>query len=158
MIRHVYDALNTAAAHVLISVRRASSRYDDCLPSGVEYVFDPEPGAGPLAGLLAGSRASDAPWLLTVACDLPFVTPRVLRWLLDARDPAVDAVISVTPDGQRHPHCAVYRRTPLQAATEALLATDRRSMRALLSQLTVRRVSCPQPPLQNVNRRSDVAV
>ena len=57
---------------------------------GLEHVEDPEPGAGPVAGVLGGARALAAHGLaraLVLAVDAPTVTPNDLAPLLAAPGP-----------------------------------------------------------------------
>jgi len=156
MIRRVYQTLATVVPRVLVSVRDDEGHYDDLLPASPPYVRDVVPDAGPLAGLAAGARSADVPWLLVLACDLPAVTPSVLHTLLNARTSGLDAVVARTPDEQAHPHCAAYRRAPVRPLVESMLEADRRSMHGLLAELDVRYVDAPKPPLRNVNRPEDL--
>ena len=52
---------------------------------------DLEPGLGPLAGIHAAISTAEAPAVLIVACDLPFVTERFLRGLCAALTAEHDA-------------------------------------------------------------------
>ena len=156
MIARVYATVRAVARPVWVSVQQAGDRYDDVLPGSVRHVADPQPEAGPLAGLLAGCRAAETTWLLAGSCDLPYLTADVLRSLLDVRAPSVDAVVPETPDGQHHPLCALYRRPTVEPVIEALLVEECRAVRALLHRLTTDRISVPAAPLRNVNRKDDL--
>ncbi len=156
MIARVYATVQAVAHPVWVSVQRADERYDDVLPEGARYVTDPQPDTGPLAGLLAGSQAAEATWLLAVSCDVPYLTPGVLVELLAARAAPVEAIVPETPDGRSHPLCALYRRAALQSAAEAQLADERYAVRALLHTLTTVRIPVPSEPLRNVNRKEDL--
>ena len=153
MIARVAEAVGAVAAEVLISVGEAGAVYD--VPMS-RQVVDRYAGAGPLAGLHAGLEAAETPWLLAVACDMPFVTAEVFAALLAARGPDIEAVVARTPDGRRHPLCACYHRNTLPTV-EAHLAAGTLAMRALLDGLkNVRYVDLPAGPLRNVNRVSDL--
>ncbi|RMF52790.1 MAG: molybdenum cofactor guanylyltransferase [Bacteroidetes bacterium] len=152
MIERVYRAVAPVAGTVLLSVRPGQEDYG--LP--VRRVEDPVEGAGPLAGLLAGLEAAGTPWLLAVACDLPFLTEAVLRTLLAACRPGVDAVVPRTPDGRRHPLCAAYATTVRPVVAEQL-AAGRRALHALLDRLeAVHLIDVPAAPLRNINRPDDL--
>ncbi len=82
---------------------------------------------GPLAGIHAALRASPAELNVVLAVDTPFVTPELLRYLLErARTSAALAVVPATQEangGERlHPLVAVYRRALAEAAEAALRA------------------------------------
>ena len=153
MIERVAEVVTEVADTVLISVAEEGAEYD--LPSA-RQVVDRYRDAGPLAGLHAGLEATETPWLLAVACDMPFVTADVLQALAAARGPETDAVVARTLDGRYHPLCACYhqRTRPL---VEAHLAAGTLAMHALLDRLkNVRFVDLPAGPLRNVNRVSDL--
>jgi molybdopterin-guanine dinucleotide biosynthesis protein A len=118
------EALAARAARVLAAV---------CAPvvevgpgaSGLPSVREQPPGSGPLAALVAGAEtvAVDAPVLL-LACDLPFVTPAILRLL--AEWPDTDNVVPVA-GGRLQYVCARYAPGALEEAKRSL----RRGRRAL---------------------------
>jgi molybdopterin-guanine dinucleotide biosynthesis protein A len=123
---------------------------------------DPRPGLGPLAALVAAlQRRPDRPVLL-VACDLPFVSPSLLRGVA-ASLAGVDWAVPVH-EGRCHPLCGAYSPRVL-ATAQALLAQDRRQMRALLEHpaLTGLRLEVrpewgpPDRLLLNVNTAEDLA-
>jgi molybdopterin-guanine dinucleotide biosynthesis protein A len=82
------------------------------------HAGEPEP-PGPLAGITTALSASDAPWNLILACDLPYLSGEWLDLLLArALQSPADAVIPQTAAGIE-PLAAVYRRecaVPLAAA------------------------------------------
>ena len=152
MIERVYDVLAPLVETVLVSVRHPGTDYH--LPA--RQVVDEYPGAGPLAGLHAGLAGCRTPWLLALACDLPFLGPETLQALLAARREMQGPVVARTPDGRRHPLCALYPRS-LGTLAEAHLEADRRAMHELLrASRSVNEVAVPQEALQNVNTPSDL--
>jgi molybdopterin-guanine dinucleotide biosynthesis protein A len=108
---------------------------------GYAEVADEQPGAGPLAGLVAGLGASPHPLLVAVAVDMPFASPEVLR-LLAVLHAGEDAVVPVTASGTEPLHAA-YARAALPALRMAL-AERRLALRAVLSGLRVREVHEPE--------------
>ena len=73
---------------------------------------------GPLAGLDAGLRAVKNNSAVVVACDMPFLNPRLLRRLA-AQIAGYDAVVPVS-SGRRHPLHGVYSRRCLPLIEELL--------------------------------------
>jgi molybdopterin-guanine dinucleotide biosynthesis protein A len=120
------------------------------LPTGVELVRDPEPDRGPLQGLAAGlaAVADRADAAFVAACDLPFLSPALVRTTLAALD-GFDAAV---PETERpHPLAAAYRVGVLQTV-EAMLAAGERRMTDLLARIRARRISVDDPALlRNVN-------
>jgi molybdenum cofactor guanylyltransferase len=85
-------------------------------------IVDERPGTGPLGGIASALRASQLPWNLVVACDLPYLTREWLEFLL-ARGlrSTADAVVPMN-EGGPEPLCAVYAKSaeaPLVKAFES---------------------------------------
>lgn len=95
---------------------------------GLPQAPDAFPGLGPLAGLHAGMKASPAEWQIAAACDLPFVTARLLRHLaqqvLQERGASPErrplAVVSVSASGRIQPLLGLYHRDVLPRLESAL--------------------------------------
>ncbi len=95
------------------------------LPEGTQAVYDLEEGRGPMAGLIAAFRQSDADVLYVSAVDMPFLRR--------------DAILPVPPGdaavyhcaGRRQPLFGVYRRSILPKA-EAVLAEGCGTLNVLL--------------------------
>jgi molybdenum cofactor guanylyltransferase len=99
-----------------------------------------EPGAGPLAGFVAGAFALhadgyDGP-LIVLAVDLPSVTPELLQWL--AEHEGTGCVVPRVA-GQLQTVCARYSPDACRVAPE-LYERGERSMRALLDAVAVTEV------------------
>lgn len=151
MIRRVYDALAPLVTDVLVSVRPTTPP----LPIPATPVVD-RYEAGPLAGLHAGLHVATTPWVLAVACDLPFLTRDVLGRLLAARDEEARAVVPRTPDGRLQPLCACYPASAADTA-ERLIHRGSRALHALLDELRpLHVIDVPAEPLRNVNRKRDL--
>jgi molybdopterin-guanine dinucleotide biosynthesis protein A len=93
---------------------------------GVRAVYDVVADAGPLAGLAAGLAASERPWLLAVAGDMPYLSPAVLDALLAAASDGADAVVPVV-GGFPEPLCALYGRAVAPVIARHLAAGARRT-------------------------------
>ena len=74
----------------------------------VRVIRDRVTASGPLGGLDAALTAARHDTLVLLACDMPFVTARLLGHLL-ALTTGVDAVVPRTERGY-HPLCAAYTR------------------------------------------------
>lgn len=98
---------------------------------GLRTVADVVPGKGAPGGVHTALVAARTPWVLAVACDMPFVAPEAARVLLEARGPEVDAVLFEV-SGRPEPLLAVYR-SALADAWGAVLARENPSLRALLA-------------------------
>ena len=102
--------------------------------SGLPSTLDDPPGQGPLAGVAAGCRALRAlghdGGALVVACDLPFLSATLLRFLVEW-----DSSGSLVPvvRGIPQPLCARWGERDLDRASE-FLANGHRSLRHLTTQ------------------------
>ena len=115
---------------------------------------------GPLGGLDAALAAARHDALVLVACDMPFVTARLLGHLLALTSEA-DAIVPRTERGY-HPLCAAYTRACQAAIADRL---DRRQLRMVdfLADVRVREVGGdelaalgdPHRLLANVNTPSE---
>jgi len=105
---------------------------------GLPVIADEFSGHGPLAGIEAALRMTDAEKNLVVACDMPALNVPVFEELFSAGG---DCAIPRYEDGRVEPLCAVYDRrlhatirAALQAGirkvTEALRGTELRYLRA----------------------------
>ncbi|MCS7083099.1 MAG: molybdenum cofactor guanylyltransferase [Bacteroidetes bacterium] len=113
LLEHLVDRLHAVFEdRVLLSAPRNRN-----YPTAVPRVEDRYPGAGPLAGIHAAFKRLRTPYLLVLACDLPFVSEAFLRWL--AVHPPAEAVVP-TVNAQPMPLCARYSRTALEPLVVSL--------------------------------------
>jgi molybdopterin-guanine dinucleotide biosynthesis protein A len=153
MLEHVYHAVRGVADQLYVSVRDS----DAMLPIPVPVVVDRVVDSGPLGGLEAGLSAASTPWVLVVACDMPFVTEGVLRRLVDACGPDESAVVARSPDGRTQPLCACYNAEVLPVVRRAL-ASGRLPIHELLKRLPrLTYVDVPAGALRNINAPADLA-
>ncbi len=131
-------------------------------PEGIQLVHDTDPGAGPLAAIATGMRATEADLYLIVACDIPLVTSELLQYIVDSAA-GVDAVVPMVA-GFYEPLCAMYARQCLPAINQAL-ASGRRRADSFFPQVQVRRImeaelsqfGPPKDLLLNVNTPEELA-
>jgi len=129
---------------------------------GWDTVADLRCGQGPLAGLEAALAAISTPYLFLTGCDLPCLSEKVIRHLIDHRGD-FRAVIPSGPAGPE-PLCAIYRRDILDEVRGLLDRGERRI--SLLADLPgslvltadeIRRVDPAPNIFANANRPEDLA-
>jgi molybdopterin-guanine dinucleotide biosynthesis protein A len=98
------------------------------------------PGQGPLAGIHAGMLASDHKVNLVVACDMPFVSSSLARWLLEQAGNYDATVPRITPN-VLHPLFAVYFTETCLPVVEACLQGGQLRVTDMLSKLGVNYVN-----------------
>jgi molybdopterin-guanine dinucleotide biosynthesis protein A len=80
------------------------------------------PGKGPISGIDAALRYSRNPYVLVVGCDVPFLSPSLLK-LLTGKAVGADLVIPRGPNGPE-PLCAVYGKGCLPLIEDSLRKGD----------------------------------
>ncbi|MEU8132075.1 NTP transferase domain-containing protein [Streptodolium elevatio] len=112
--------------------------------AAVRWVREDPPGGGPVAAVAAGLAAVDAPYVLLLAADLPFVTREVTGRLLDAlvrpadgANSPPDGALLVDADGRDQMLLAAYRTEALRDALAALGEPHGAALRRLLAPLAL---------------------
>jgi molybdopterin-guanine dinucleotide biosynthesis protein A len=135
---------------------------DEIVISGVDVagyrtVRDGTRDVGPLAGVAAGLAACATPWLLVVACDMPYLTSELIEAMLARRAPELDAVgvrLGTLPQPLL---CVLHART--RAVVERRIASGKYRASGLLTDegLRVAWLDDPEPrTLVNINAPADV--
>ena len=122
LLERVAGTIAPLSAEVVVVVASPAQAAALPLPPGVRVVSDSFPGCGSLGGIFTGLSASVEPWVLVVACDMPFLNPRLLRRLMAMRR-NVDAVIPCV-NGQPEPLHALYSRACLVPMERMLRAAQ----------------------------------
>ena len=125
LLQRALEAVGAVSEHVWIVGARSKFA-----PFGV-VVEDIFPERGPLGGIHAGLRNSQAELNLMLAVDLPCVTPQLLSYLVE-RARATEAIITAPRlRAGWEPLCAVYRR-PFAEVAEFALQEGRNAVHSLL--------------------------
>lgn len=128
---------------------------DRLAAAGLDTVADRAPGAGPLDAIGAALAVAAPADAVVVACDLPRLTPEVVRAILSvaASHPEADVVVAADGGG---PHLLALWRQRAAGRLADLLVDGVRSYRGALERLAVVRVEVPAGVLLNVNQPGDV--
>ncbi len=104
IIERIINALSEVTADILL----ITNSPDEFKHLEIPMFEDIIPGAGSLGGIYTGLKVSETYHNLIVACDMPFIRPSLLMFLIQ-QSKGYDVVIPVAPDGH-HPTCAIYSR------------------------------------------------
>jgi molybdopterin-guanine dinucleotide biosynthesis protein A len=160
MLRRVVDRVAPLVEDLVVNCR-ADQRvgFDAVLAPdhAVRFALDPVADEGPLHGLRTGLAAARGEYTVVLACDLPRVSPALLRELVATAEGAAGAVPVV--DGVRQPLCAVYRTESARSACVTAIDGGSDSLQAVLDALDpattperdVAKV-CDPDTLESVNR------
>lgn len=119
----------------VIVVRRPDQ---DLSVSAARVISDRAPFHGPLAGILAGIEAAREEWVLVVACDMPFLSRPLLRYMLTLRT-GYDVVVPRLAVGMEPLHALYHRRAA--AAVRRVLERGERRLVSFYDGLRVRAVT-----------------
>ena len=146
------------APHVAVAVRDAGQVGQG---AGIPLLFDPPDIGGPLAGLASAldfGRRRGAPWVQTLACDMPYLPADLSDQLAQALESGVGAVLPVS-DGRVHPVCGLWR-VGTRDRLEAYVASGRSSLRGFAEYVGLREVAwevAGPDPFVNLNTLEDLA-
>ncbi|MFN8088901.1 MAG: molybdenum cofactor guanylyltransferase [Mycobacterium sp.] len=153
MVEHVVGVLNSRCAHVFV----IAAPGQPLPPLSAEVLRDEIRGVGPLLATGRGLRAAAAAGAdsaFVSAVDMPYLTADIIDELKYHANAEVEVVLPW--DGRDHYLAGIYR-TGLADRVDALVASGRRSMRALAeSALTQRVVLPPTKALTNINSQADL--
>jgi len=107
MLHRVLDCLTSICDEIIIVIAQAQSK--PTLPVEAQVVVDLYPGKGSLGGIYTGLVASTSFHNLVVACDMPFLNPSLLRYLIEV-SPDFDVIIPRNREGMLEPLHAIYSR------------------------------------------------
>lgn len=118
-------------------------------------VFDVFSDCGPAGGLCAALLNSESDWTFIAACDMPFVSADLIKFLQDQIRDEFDVVVPMQPDGRIQPLMAFYRTKTVRDLLSKRLAETPPvpSMGEILDQLRLRTVSFSEiEQLKDANR------
>ena len=145
-----------------IYIVTASERVFPSLSRSIKAVIDIYRDKGPLGGIYAGLKASDATYNLVVACDMPFLNRDLLGYMLRVA-PGCDLVVPRVGELVEPLH-AVYSKACL-APIERLIKQGSLGVRELFTLVRVRYVEAEEIDgfdpehlsFFNINTSSDLA-
>ena len=164
VVRVVLSALEVADEVVVVTKGVGAPQIRRVLPEGVTLVMDTQRVQSPLVGFADGAAALASEYVAFLPCDLPFLSPALLRTLFEAAA-GHDAAVPRWPDGRIEPMVAVYRRERARDAANAALARGARANTDLIRNLpdvvyvpveVLRRVDPDLESLLNVNTPADL--
>ena len=160
VVRRASEAVGSNDVVIVVANTDQSERAPADIPH--RLVLDALPGSGTLGGIYTGLEAAHNEWALVVACDMPFLSAPLLRYMTGLRD-GVDAVVPII-GGRPEPTHALYSRRCLPAISQRL-QTGQLKAAGFLDLVQVRYVDEDEarrfdPELLsffNVNRPEDLA-
>lgn len=121
LIKRAIQDLRPWVNELLVVTKEA--RAYDFLPDSVRVIEDIYPGRGPLGGIHAGLVAMENEIGAVLACDMPFFSPQLLRYM-SRKPPGWDVLVPQSKDGYLEPMHALYKKTCLPHIERLLEAKE----------------------------------
>lgn len=117
MLQRVTDCLTSICDEIIVVI--AQDQPEPSVSAEAKVVVDLYMGKGSLGGIYTGLVASGSFHNLVVACDMPFLNPSLLRYLMKV-SPGFDVVISRDGEGRLEPLHALYSRNCIDPIDQQL--------------------------------------
>ena len=136
MVCRVVAGVSGVVDEVLVVVGSAEQHrgYSDVLGDRVEVLTDVYGDGSPLVGAITGLRRARGEFAMITACDMPFVSPDVVRWLF-AEAEGHDGATFEWPNGWIEPFFSVYRVEPSLRIAGELFEERNMRLRMILRRL-----------------------
>ena len=141
LLQRVVTQLSSFSDEIIIVTAKGKSLPQFFDNPSFKIVADAYPGRGALVGLASGLAASKAHYNLAVACDMPFLNPALLRYMLGLMA-GFDMVLPRLNDMVEPLH-AIYAKSCL-APLERLLGEGHMRFNALFGLVRVRYVEADE--------------
>ena len=163
ILGHIIDRIRPQVSGLLLNANGDPERFAEF---GLPVVADGVPDfAGPLVGVLAGlewaaTHAPDAPWVLSVPTDAPFLPHDLARRLFHACDGHRADMACAASDGRSHPVVGLWPVRLARNLRRALVDDGIRKVDEWTAQYRLATVEFPADPIDpffNTNRPEDLA-
>ncbi|WP_049993005.1 molybdenum cofactor guanylyltransferase [Halapricum salinum] len=134
LIAHAVEPLQSVVGTVVVSCRAEQVEAFERVLDDVEFVPDPEPDEGPLAGLDAALQRIEADAVALATADRPCVPSTLYSQIFETLD--ADGVV-IDADGIRQPAPAVFDTRALRGEVQRHRDTGERRLRSILADLDV---------------------
>lgn len=131
-IRRVSDQVDQVV--LVLGSEGQREAYAPVVGEGAELVVDVYSDGSPLVGALTGFQHARGDYALVLACDMPFVSPEVVRLLFE-EGTGRDGAVFQWPNGWIEPLLAVYRVEPSLEIARALYEEMNLRLRMILRRL-----------------------
>lgn len=149
LVQYSIDLLRSFCSEIIISTENQEYAQFE-----LQMVADLIPECGPMGGIYSAFKFTQAEILLTLACDMPFVTPQTIERLLENQFD-YDCVVPRIGD-KLEPLCAIYSRS-LFSKIESRIKTGNLSMHGLIMESNYKLVDFEDdlPDFRNLNTKEE---
>lgn len=141
VVTRVTESLLQVTSEIIVTVAKDAPlhEYRRRLPQDVLIMRDKMDSSTPLVGIISGLEELQPCYCITLSCDLPFVSPKVLQRLFQEAE-GYDATIPQWPNGRIEPLHAVYRSEKAEAAAREAYADKEWANRDMVKRLKMVRM------------------
>ncbi|OKY78641.1 MAG: Molybdopterin-guanine dinucleotide biosynthesis protein A MobA [Candidatus Methanohalarchaeum thermophilum] len=136
MIQYVVDKISSITDQVLIVAgnRKEESRLRSKV-NGVDiFTRDPVEDYGPVAGIYSGLKRSDGDYTALVACDMPFIKPKIFKLLFNEIG-SYDAIIPIHKNGYTENLHSVLKTDIAVQAVEKTYKRNQKRIKAVVDKI-----------------------
>jgi len=152
MILHVIDACQSLNYPIHIVT---NDHHYQHLP--YPSIADHHKNIGPIGGLHAALEHCESEGVLLLSCDIPFIQPEVLTYLLNEINPSLNAIIP-THNNRIHPLIGWYNKST-QTIVNTQISSGNYRMTDLINQIDTQLIDCSDFPasyFKNINTPEDL--
>ena len=142
LVGHVIRRVSSHVDEVLLVVGSEGQRmaYSEVVGNGVKLLVDLYEEGSPLIGAITGLKNATGMYALVTGCDMPFISPEVVRLLFQEGE-GRDGAVFRWPNGWIEPLIAVYKVEPsLRMAMDLYTSRNLRLRMILLNLQDVRMI------------------
>src|SRR5688572_26563855 len=127
LLQRAIDTVRSALpSAVITAVAGSSTQFEiNAITSEIPFIFDLHEGRGPLGGIHAALSYANAPWILVLACDYPFVSDELIDLMVEKVSDEFGAIVPEQQDGRMQPLCAFYRVDAARLVVEEIIGRPR---------------------------------
>ena len=118
LIQRVLSQVSQISRHTIVVANDKKRETQLSGLDGISISIDKYPDTGSLGGIFTGIHASTTDWTFVVACDMPFLNIKLIRYIMSLKE-GYDAVVPVI-DGSPEPIHSIYSKDCLEHIEEKI--------------------------------------
>ena len=138
LIQRVLSQVSQISRHTIVVANDKKRETQLSGLDGIRISIDKYPDTGSLGGIFTGIHASTTDWTFVVACDMPFLNIKLIRYIMSLKE-GYDAVVPVI-DGRPEPIHSIYSKDCL-AHIEEKITNNELKITGFFDKISVRYVN-----------------
>ena len=138
LIQRVLSQVSQISRHTIVVANDKKRETQLSGLDGISISIDKYPDTGSLGGIFTGIHASTTDWTFVVACDMPFLNIKLIRYIMSLKE-GYDAVVPVI-DWRPEPIHSIYSKDCLEHIEEKI-ANNELKITGFFDKISVRYVN-----------------